>query len=223
MHRVLVVEDEDSVRDYLVSVLVENGFEVLGVASGEQALESLAAFEPQLLLIDQRLPGAAGTDVIAELRRRDRFRFVPIIMVTGVDTEDDKVKALELGADDYIVKPFLPKELAARARAVLRRSQERYVENPVLSEGSLRVDLAAHAVFLNGQPIHLTLTEYRILAELVRNKGAVLSRDKLRQNALGSLNVTDRTIDVHMASLRKKLGSTSDNIHTVRGVGYRFS
>ncbi|MBK7843250.1 MAG: response regulator transcription factor [Bdellovibrionales bacterium] len=143
-------------------------------------------------------------------------------MLTGLDNENEKVEALELGADDYILKPFSSEELGARVRAVLRRVQtESGIDK--LEDGDLKIDLQAYKVAAKGKEIYLTLTEFRILTELIKQKGKVLTRDRLRETALGNLNVTDRTIDVHMASLRKKLYEISPVIETVRGVGYRYS
>lgn len=223
MNRVLVVEDEADVREALSESLRLEGFEVEAVADGEEALKVLPDLRPNLILLDYRLPGVSGVDVVRSVRKHHEFSQIPIIMVTGLDGEDEKVAALELGADDYMVKPFSPKELSARIRAVLRRVSQDDVAGKVLEMNGLTIDLKAHRVLLMGSEIHLTLTEYRILVELVKGQGQVLSRDQLRETALGNLNVTDRTIDVHMASLRKKLSPLASSFQTVRGVGYRFS
>lgn len=221
--KVLVVEDEPEVRDYLVTLLTEQSFEVSGIATGEQVYSALKVSIPDLILMDYRLPGQSGVEIVRQLKENPQYLNIPIIMVTGVDGEEEKVAALELGADDYVVKPFLPKELGARIKAVLRRTQDSPVNEDTLESEGLRMNLTSHRVTLNEAELYLTLTEFRILSELIKQKGKVLSRDLLRQNALGNLNVTDRTIDVHMASLRKKLGDISQVIQTVRGVGYRFS
>ncbi|MCB0422112.1 MAG: response regulator transcription factor [Bdellovibrionales bacterium] len=222
--KILIVEDEVDVRDYLLSVLQDEGFTAVGVADGMNLIDHLRKYEPNLVLMDYRLPGKSGVELVQQVRGYADFNNIPFIMVTGLDGEDEKVAALELGADDYIVKPFLPRELAARIRAVLRRVSDQNA-NPVsqLEAKDLVIDLKSHSVFLQGSEIHLTLTEFRILVALLRNKGRVLSRDQLREEALGNLNVTDRTIDVHMASLRKKLNGCADFMQTVRGVGYRFT
>ena len=223
MNRVLVVEDEADVREALSESLRLEGFEVEAVADGEEALKVIPDLRPNLILLDYRLPGVSGVDVVRSVRNHHEFSQIPIIMVTGLDGEDEKVAALELGADDYMVKPFSPKELSARIRAVLRRVSQDDTAGKVLDMNGLTIDLKAHRVLLMGTEIHLTLTEYRILVELVKGQGQVLSRDQLRETALGNLNVTDRTIDVHMASLRKKLSPLAGSFQTVRGVGYRFS
>lgn len=219
--KVLVVDDEKDVRDYLISVLSDERFEVRGVEDGDDIIAVLSSFAPNIILLDYSLPGKSGVEVISVVRENRSFADIPIIMVTGLDGEDEKVAALELGADDYVVKPFSPKELSARVRAVLRRVHSDEVER--LENGDLVVDLRSHKVLLSGSEVYLTLTEFRILTELLRQKGKVLTRDRLRETALGNLNVTDRTIDVHMASLRKKLAQYAPAIETVRGVGYRYS
>ena len=221
--KVLVVEDEVELRDYLTSVLQGQGFVVEGVGSGEQAIRQVEVSVPNIILMDFRLPGKNGVETIKDLKANARFTQIPVIMVTGVDTEDDKVAALEVGADDYVVKPFQPKELGARIKAVLRRSDTRGDSEEILRDKGLIIDLQSHKVTLNEEDVYLTLTEFRIISELLKQKGRVLSRDLLRQNALGNLNVTDRTIDVHMASLRKKLEPFAQSIQTVRGVGYRYN
>lgn len=223
MNSVLVVEDELEVREALSESLRLEGFNVEAVADGEEALKLIPDLRPNVILMDYRLPGVSGVDVVRSVRQHNEFNSIPIIMVTGLDGEDEKVAALELGADDYMVKPFSPKELSARIRAVLRRVTQNDSSSKVLELEGLSIDLKAHRVLLMGSEVHLTLTEYRILVELVRVHGQVLSRDQLRETALGNLNVTDRTIDVHMASLRKKLSPLAHSFQTVRGVGYRFS
>jgi DNA-binding response OmpR family regulator len=161
--------------------------------------------------------------VIKEIRSSANFSEIPIMLVTGLDSEAEKIQALELGADDYVTKPFSVKEVIARCHALMRRSKAAHkAEQANLTVKDLNVDFAAHRVMLRGKEVPLTLTEFKILVELLRQAGQVLTRDKLREKALGNLNVTDRTIDVHIASLRKKLEDMGDNIETVRGVGYRL-
>jgi DNA-binding response OmpR family regulator len=221
--RVLVVEDEQEIRSILEQVLTDSGCEVLAIDSAEDLFKHLTDFSADILLLDQMLPGKSGIQALRELRKNNSFRSLPVIMVTGAGSEQEKVDALNSGADDYVTKPFLPRELAARIKAILRRGQQAHLLNENLEDGSIMVDLSAHKVFLDGSEVMLTLTEFKILVELLREKGQVLSRDQLRQRALGNLNVTDRTIDVHMASVRKKLSLRGNDIETVRGVGYRFS
>ena len=220
--KVLVVDDEPGVRDYLVSTLIEQGCEAHGVEDGDNIISVLTTFSPNIVLLDYSLPGKSGVEVIQVVRSNQSFASLPIIMVTGFGGEAEKVAALEFGADDCVVKPFSPKELFARIRAVLRRVPDEEDVN-CLENGKLVIDLRSHKVLLCGTEIYLTLTEFRILTELLREKGKVLTRDRLRETALGNLNVTDRTIDVHMAALRKKLAQHAPIIETVRGVGYRYS
>jgi two-component system phosphate regulon response regulator PhoB len=220
--RILVVDDESEIRDCLVSVLESQEFSVRALESGNELVSSVESFAPHLIILDYSLPGKSGVELIKVLRHNRNYCTIPIIMLTGLDDENEKVEALELGADDYILKPFSSKELGARVRAVLRRAQtESGIDR--LEDGELKIDLQAYKVAAKGKEIYLTLTEFRILTELIKQKGKVLTRDRLRETALGNLNVTDRTIDVHMASLRKKLSEISPVIETVRGVGYRYS
>lgn len=221
--RVLVIEDEPDMREFLAESLGREEFTVKTIGGGEGIDAVLSEFQPQVVLMDQVLPGDSGTDLIKRLRESPLYSRLAIIMVTGISGEEEKVRALEVGADDYVCKPFHIRELAARIRAVYRRlEQDRAHQRERIQSGDITIDLNAHKVLLQGIPIQLTLTEFRILGELVKQEGSVLSRDHLRQTALGNLNVSDRTIDVHMASLRKKLDHMAGTIETVRGVGYRF-
>ncbi len=222
--KVMVVEDEKDIREILFSLLTDEGFTVVALDSGVGIAERIRQEKPDLILLDQILPEKSGAEVIKELKAAAEFRQIPIIMVTGVAGENDKVAALDLGADDYITKPFYARELTARVKAVARRADVRLKKTapPIIKE-NLTIDFAGHRVLLRGKEVPLTLTEFKILSELVKEDGQVLSRESLRERALGNLNVTDRTIDVHMASLRKKLEKLGDSIETVRGVGYRFA
>lgn len=226
MLKVMVVEDERDIRDILKNLLEEEGFQVVALADGLNLLHEIALNQPDLLLLDQILPGKTGIDVLKELRLSHLYSKLPVIMVTGLSGEDDKVHALDFGADDYVTKPFYPKELAARIKALARRASSAVSSVGVSSDrivfGSLIMDVAAHRVSVDSTDVSLTLTEFKILYELLRQNGQVLTRERLREKALGNLNVTDRTIDVHMGSLRKKLGVAGSRIETVRGVGYRM-
>ena len=222
--KIMVIEDEKDVRELLQLELKSQGFTPLALESGHLVTQKIQEFKPQVILLDQLLPGKTGMDIMKEIRSNTRFNNIPIIVVSALIAEDDKVQALNIGADDYITKPFTIKELIARVRALVRRSESSYLQRQSqLIYGNLKVDFSAHKVTLNSQEVPLTLTEFKILSELLKQNGQVLSRDCLREKALGNLNVTDRTIDVHMASLRKKLHNMGENIETVRGVGYRFS
>ncbi len=228
--KVMVVEDESDIREILKNLLEEEGFQVVALENGLNLMEELQFSSPDLLLLDQILPGKTGVEAVREVRASEKFGRLPIIMVTGLSGEEDKVNALEIGVDDYVTKPFYPKELAARIKALARRSSAAGtsdVKVPMKDDrivrDSLVIDFSAHRLTVDQQEVALTLTEFKILGELLRQSGQVLTRQKLRERALGNLNVTDRTIDVHMASLRKKLGSIGNQIETVRGVGYRFT
>ncbi len=222
--KIMVVEDEKDIREILFNLLTDEGFTVVALESGIGIAERIRQEKPDLLLLDQILPEKSGAEVIKELKAAAEFRQIPIIMVTGVAGENEKVAALDLGADDYITKPFYARELTARVKAVARRADVRLKKTaPPIVKENLTIDFAGHRVLLRGKEVPLTLTEFKILSELVKEDGQVLSRESLRERALGNLNVTDRTIDVHMASLRKKLEELGDNIETVRGVGYRFA
>lgn len=221
--KVMVVEDERDIRDILKNLLEEEGFQVIALADGLNIMEEIRTNEPDLLLLDQILPGKTGVDALKEVRSSEKFAKLPIIMVTGLSGEDDKVNALDFGADDYVTKPFYPKELAARIKALARRSVSGETGKDRIVRDGISMDFSAHRVWVENVEVSLTLTEFKILSELLKQTGQVLTREKLRERALGNLNVTDRTIDVHMASLRKKLGAAGGRIETVRGVGYRFA
>lgn len=221
--KVIVIEDEQEIREFLVSQFQEAGIETFGLPSAVNAISSIDEIKPTVILLDHMMPGKSGAELITELRRHNKHSEIPILMVTGLNSEDEKVAALELGADDYVTKPFSIREVVARAQALHRRSQSSHKEQQQnLSYKALNILIASHKALLNEVELLLTLTEYKILCELVRSNGQVLTRDRLRERALGNLNVTDRTIDVHMASLRKKLGDLGNDIETVRGVGYRM-
>jgi DNA-binding response OmpR family regulator len=225
--RVLVVEDEADIRRILKDLLEAQGFFVADLSSGYAILHQIELHHPDVLLVDHMMPGITGVEIIAQVRKDVRHANLPIIMVTGLSGEEDKVKVLNLGADDYVTKPFLPKELAARINALVRRTAARELvsknEPQELIRGDIRIELRAHRAFVGSEEVHLTLTEFKILRELLKQVDHVLTREQLRERALESVNVTDRTIDVHMASLRKKMGPIGDTIETVRGVGYRLA
>ena len=223
-HRILVLEDEHEIREFLVAQFLEHGMLAEGLSSGNGFMNKVETFNPNLVVMDQMMPGKSGMDLIKELRVSQKFSEVPVMMLTGLDGEAEKVAALEMGADDYVTKPFSVKEVVARIQALIRRSHAAHKSTQkTMTVDELNVDLVAHRVTLHSKEVALTLTEFKILVELMRQGGQVLTRDRLRERALGNLNVTDRTIDVHMASLRKKLEDMGDRIETVRGVGYRLA
>ncbi|GIL18715.1 MAG: DNA-binding response regulator [Oligoflexia bacterium] len=222
--RVLIVEDEDDIRNLIVDQFRESGIGAEGLSNGKEVLIKMETFKPDVVLLDQMMPGKSGNEIIRDIRGNSRYADTPIMMVTGLNSEEEKIAALELGADDYVTKPFSMREVIVRAQALVRRAKQAHKsQQKSMTVGELTVDLSAHKVVLRGVEVQLTLTEFKILVELLKQSGQVLTRDRLRERALGNLNVTDRTIDVHMASLRKKLDTMGDSIETVRGVGYRMA
>jgi two-component system response regulator RegX3 len=217
---VLIVEDEESLADPLAFLLRKEGFEATVVADGPTALAEFERAGADIVLLDLMLPGMSGTEVCRQLRARSS---VPVIMVTARDSEIDKVVGLELGADDYVTKPFSLRELAARARAVLRRRQQVSGAAATYRGTHLFADFDAVAVSVDGQPIRLTRREFELLRFLVENKGRVLSRDRLLERVWGYEHfIETRSVDVHVGRLRSKLGVVGSQIETVVGLGYRF-
>lgn len=223
--KVLVVEDEDDLREILILKLQDQGFFVNSVDRGDKVISALEGTPADVVLLDQIMPGMHGLDVLLNIRKHNSFNHIPVIMLTGLGGEIEKIRALDGGADDYVTKPFMARELGARIRAVYRRSTSGKSDpqpNQLINK-NIVVDFNSHKVFLNEDELELTLTEFKLLSELLIQAGRVLSRDELRHRVLGKETITDRTIDVHMAALRKKLGNRGEDIQTVRGVGYRFS
>jgi two-component system response regulator RegX3 len=222
--RVLVVEDEESFSDALSFMLRKEGFEVGVATSGTEAVVAFDQSGADLVLLDLMLPGMSGTEVCRNLRQRSN---VPIIMVTAKDGEVDKVVGLELGADDYVTKPFSSRELVARIRAVLRRTGEPEELLPgTLEAGPVRMDVERHVVSVNGEAVSLPLKEFELLELLLRNAGRVLTRGMLIDRVWGSDYVGDgKTLDVHVKRLRAKIeADPAAPVHlvTVRGLGYKF-
>jgi two-component system, OmpR family, response regulator RegX3 len=222
--RVLVVEDEESFSDALSYILKKEGFEVAVAANGGAALEEFDRAGADLVLLDLMLPGLPGTEVCRQLRQRSN---VPVIMLTAKDSEVDKVVGLELGADDYVTKPFSTRELVARIRAVLRRGNEpAELGVPVLEAGPVRMDVERHIVSVNGQDVRLPLKEFELLELLLRNAGRVLTRAQLIDRIWGADYVGDtKTLDVHVKRLRAKIEpdpTTPTYLLTVRGLGYKI-
>ncbi|WP_087117059.1 response regulator [Corynebacterium urinipleomorphum] len=226
---ILIVEDEESLADPLAYLLEKEGFKALVAADGQTALTDFAANNVDLVLLDLMLPGMSGTDVCKKLRATSD---VPIIMVTARDSEIDKVVGLELGADDYVTKPYSTRELIARIRAVLRRRSdvvEPETEVPsdnILEGGRVRLDVERHTVFVDDNPVPMPLKEFDLLEYLMRNSGRVLTRGQLIDRIWGSDYVGDtKTLDVHVKRLRTKIEkepSRPEQLITVRGLGYKF-
>ncbi|NBR93854.1 MAG: DNA-binding response regulator [Actinobacteria bacterium] len=224
MTKILVVEDEDSFSDALSFLLGKEGFEVNVAEDGVKALQLFEREGADLVLLDLMLPGLSGTEVCRQLRMKSS---VPIIMLTAKDTEVDKVVGLELGADDYVTKPYSSRELIARIRAVLRRQQEPEQPSDLLTLGPVRMDIERHIVTVNNAQVALPLKEFELLEFLMRNSGRVLTRTQLIDRVWGNDYVGDtKTLDVHIKRLRSKIEKDPANpefILTVRGLGYKFS
>jgi len=222
--KILVVDDEEDILELIRYNLAREGYRVTGVASGEQALKT-AGFEPHdLVLLDLMLPGIDGLEVARRLKANARTRSIPIVMLTAKGEEADVVAGLELGADDYLTKPFSPRILLARIKAVLRRKTT-VTEDPqrVINVNDLFIDPGRRAVTVNGQPVELTYTEFQVLHLLASRPGWVFTRSQIVDGVRGAdYPVTDRAVDVQIVGLRKKLGPAGKTIETVRGVGYRF-
>ena len=223
MTRVLVVEDEESYRAALAYMLRKEGFEVVEAADG---VEGLAAFDQggaDIVLLDLMMPGVPGTEVCRQLRQRGP---VPVIMVTARDSEIDKVVGLELGADDYVTKPFSQRELVARIRAVLRRGQDAELMPDIIEAHGVRMDVERHSVSVSGRPVHLALKEFELLEMLLRNAGRVMTRGQLIDRIWGANYFGDtKTLDVHVKRLRAKIEQNPAQpklLLTVRGLGYKF-
>jgi two-component system, OmpR family, response regulator RegX3 len=223
MTRVLLVEDEESYREALAYMLSREGFEVIQAADGVSGLAEFDRAGADIVLLDLMMPGLPGTEVCRQLRLRGS---VPVIMVTARDSEVDKVVGLELGADDYVTKPFSHRELVARIRAVLRRGHDTELLPDVVEAGGVRMDVERHEVSVRGEPVKLALKEFELLEMLLRNAGRVMTRGQLIDRIWGADYVGDtKTLDVHVKRLRSKIEvdpASPRHLITVRGLGYKF-
>jgi two-component system, OmpR family, alkaline phosphatase synthesis response regulator PhoP len=222
--RILVVDDEPDILALVQYNLSKAQYDVVGVASGEEALAQVRTTPPGLIVLDLMLPGVDGLEVCKALKRHARTAAIPIVILTARGEEADIVAGLELGADDYLTKPFSPRVLLARIRAVLRRHYtEPVAEDAVITHHGLVLHPGRHEVLVEGQPVPLTLTEFRVLHLLARHPGWVFTRNQIIAAAQGAdVSVTERAVDVHIVSLRRKLGTIGEAIETIRGVGYRL-
>ncbi len=219
---IFCVEDDGSIRDLMIYTLQSAGFEAKGFTCGDALFDALQTEKPQMIMLDIMLPGEDGISILKKLRRQPETEKIPVIMATAKGTEYDKVIGLDLGADDYLAKPFGMMEMVSRIRAVLRRTcpQE---ERKCLKIGKLELDLETYIVLVNGERIQLTLKEYKLLRTLMENPGRVYTRDQLLELVWGMDYMGEtRTVDVHIGTLRTKLGECGDYVETVRGVGYRM-
>jgi two-component system, OmpR family, alkaline phosphatase synthesis response regulator PhoP len=220
---ILVIDDEKDLIELVSYNLDKEGFAVKSAPNGEAGLAKAIGELPDLVLVDLMMPGIDGLEVCRRLRSDARTAAIPIIMLTAKTAEPDRIVGLELGADDYVTKPFSPRELAARVKAVLRRTSPQPVASTAIRRGELTIDLNRREVSFGNTSIDLTASEFRLLHFLAQHPGQVFSRSELIDGALGrDLSVVDRTIDVHITGLRKKMGSYGEWIETVRGFGYRF-
>jgi len=220
---ILIVDDEEDILELLNYNLTREGYQVLMAQSGEQALEAAQSELPGLIILDLMLPGIDGLDVCRELKKDSKTQNIPIIMLTAKGEEADIVTGLELGADDYVTKPFSPKVLLARVRSVLRRSVVPKEEGKKIKIHDLVIDAGRHEVLAAGERVELTYTEFEILQLLAGRPGRVYTRYQIVDAIRGTeYAVTDRAVDVQIVALRKKLGACGKYIETVRGIGYRF-
>jgi two-component system, OmpR family, alkaline phosphatase synthesis response regulator PhoP len=224
--KILVVDDEENILELIRFNLENNGYEVITAANGIDAVKLAKSENPQLVLLDLMLPGMDGYDVCKEIRMDKSLAGIPIIMITAKGEELDKILGLELGADDYITKPFSIREMLARVKAVLRRTTTQFTDK-AYRFGSISVDFQRHEVLRNDEKIDLTLKEFELLEILIKNKGRVMTRDFLLDKIWGYEYIGEtRTVDVHIRHLRQKVEEDDKNpkyIETIRGIGYRFS
>jgi two-component system alkaline phosphatase synthesis response regulator PhoP len=221
--KILVVDDEADIRELVRLNLAREGYEVLDCESGEQALSMARSKSPDLIVLDLMLPGIDGLEVCKKLKADPKTAPIPIVILTAKGEEADVVAGLEVGADDYVAKPFSGKVLVARVRRLLRRAAQTVDEQGAFTVHDLTIDPSRHEVWAHDQKVDLTRTEFNILRTLARRPGLVLSRGQIVDNVHGDdYPVTDRAVDVQIVSLRKKLGPCGKYIETVRGVGYRF-
>ena len=222
--RILIVEDDKHISKLVKYNLEKAGFQCTSVITGEKALKILDKEPVDLIILDIMLPEMDGLQVCKQIKQDKKLSVVPIIMLTAKGEEVDRIVGFELGADDYVVKPFSPRELVLRVKAILKRKKPSEVTKDILGAGGLVVDVTRHKVTVDKKEIELTLMEFKLLVTLMQRKGKVQSRDKLLDDVWDiATDVTTRTIDTHIKRLRQKLGKTGKFIETIRGIGYRLS
>jgi len=227
--RILVVEDEPDIAALIAYQLTREGFRVETAGTGPEALQAIARDIPDLVVLDRMLPGLSGDEVLQRLKEEAATSNIPVLVLTAKREQEDRIKGFELGADDYLTKPFSPRELVLRVRAILRRVQEAGITagGRLLKAGPIRMDLASHQATLSGEELNLTPTEFRLLQALMERRGRTQSRQQLLEKAWdvephASERIQTRTVDMHIRRLRGKLGETGDWIETIRGFGYRL-
>jgi len=220
---VLVVDDETDLLELVGYNLQREGYTLVAARTGEAGLAAALSRPPSVILLDRQLPDLDGLEICRRLRRDERTCHLPVILLTARATEADRVAGLEAGADDYVTKPFSPRELLARIKAVMRRAATRPPPQEVVQVGDLVIDVARHQVTFRGKAVPVTVAEFKILRFMAARHGRVLSRAEVIEGALGgSADGLSRTIDVHLAAIRKKLGAATGLIETVRGIGYKL-
>jgi two-component system, OmpR family, phosphate regulon response regulator PhoB len=222
MYTILIIEDERDLAELLAFNLEREGYRTFIVLDGPEGLESVARIMPDLVLLDLMLPGMLGTEVCKSLKKNEATSRIPVIMLTAKGEEIDKVVGFEVGAEDYVVKPFSTRELLLRVKAVLRRTAAEVTDNPLIQVGPITIDTQRHLVAIHGDEITFTTTEFNLLHTLVKRAGRVQSRDVLLRDVWGYNFVEDtRTVDTHVTRLRTKMGEAGEMIKTVRGFGYK--
>jgi len=227
--RILVVEDEPDIAALIAYQLTREGFRVETAGNGTEALSAVARDVPDLVVLDRMLPGLTGDEVLQRLKEEPGTSAIPVLVLTAKREQEDRIKGFELGADDYLTKPFSPRELVLRVQAILRRLNEAGVSSGgrILKAGPIRMDLGSHQVTMNGEELNLTPTEFRLLQALLERRGRTQSRRQLLEKAWDveagvSERIQTRTVDMHVRRLRGKLGEVGDWIQTIRGFGYRI-
>jgi two-component system alkaline phosphatase synthesis response regulator PhoP len=221
--KVLIVDDEPNILELIEYNLKKEGYDIIRASTGEETVAILENIKPDIVLLNQMLPGIDGLMVLKKIRANDMLSDMPVILVTAKSEEIDKIIGLELGADDYVTKPFSVRELVARVKANLRKSGRAELAAAAISYEDLRVDTTNYKAYINGEELKLTLKEFELLCMLIASKPQVLTRDAILNKVWGyDFFGETRTVDVHITNLRKKIGKYGDNIETVRGVGYRF-
>ena len=223
-HKLFIVEDEPDLRDTLKYNFENEGFKVEAFSNGESFLDILQKNKPHLVILDLMLPGVSGLDVCRELRSNDNYAEIGVVMLTAKSEEVDRIVGFELGADDYVTKPFSVRELILRVKVLLKKRTDNSANEQILKYGPISMNLEAHDVSVYEQSIILTALEFKLLKHLLKRKGRVQTRDQLLGDVWGySSEVTTRTVDTHIKRLREKLGKPGELIQTIRGVGYRFN
>lgn len=224
MTKILIIEDEPDIRETLAYNFKTEGFNVHAEASGKKALEICKAFEPNIVILDLMLPDMSGLDICKKIKNSDDYPDPSIIMLTAKGEEVDRIIGFEVGADDYVTKPFSVRELILRVKVIIKKQANGFETDNKITLGPLNLNLSAHEVHLNGHEILLTALEFKLLKHLAQRRGRVQTRDQLLGDVWGySSEITTRTVDTHIKRLREKLGSNIDLIQTIRGVGYRLN